>query len=200
MRLTVLGSSGSFPGPGNPSSSYLVTHADTSVLLDIGPGSFMRLLDVMEPADLTAVFVSHVHADHCTDIFALYGHLVRRWSEPVSKPVFVPPGVAEPMAAFMRAGPEHPFHIVCRFEEIEDGFTTALDGMQFRVALTDHPVPTLAVRVEADGSSLTYSADTGLTGGLAELTLGTDVLFCGAGMSPPRDPDGFPFHLTAGEA
>ena len=40
MRLTVLGCSGSGPGPTAPASGYLVTAGDTRLLLDLGNGSF----------------------------------------------------------------------------------------------------------------------------------------------------------------
>ena len=45
MRLTVLGSSGTWPTPGRPASGYLISHEGTRVWVDAGPGTFMALGD-----------------------------------------------------------------------------------------------------------------------------------------------------------
>jgi ribonuclease BN (tRNA processing enzyme) len=62
-----------------------------------------------------------------------------------------------------------------------------------------HSVPTLGVRVEAGGSALTYSADTGPTEELVRLGRGSDLLVAEASWQT----DGIdrpPIHLTAREA
>ena len=200
MELTVLGSSGSYPARGNPSSSYLVRSGGTALLVDAGPGSFMALTNHIAPERLDAVVISHVHADHCSDLFALYGHLVRNQAEPIPVPVYAPPGVVEPMAAFMRAGPDHAFRSVCDFAEVDGGSEVTVGELSLRFARTAHPVPTLAVRMEAAGRSLTYSADTGPGGGLPGLAETTDVLLCEAAMAGTRQDDSFPYHLTGAEA
>ena len=43
MKLTVLGCSGSIPGPIGPASSYLVEHDGYRLLLDLGSGAFGAL-------------------------------------------------------------------------------------------------------------------------------------------------------------
>lgn len=44
MILTVLGSSGSVPGPGDPCPGYLLEHGGHRLLLDLGTGAFGALL------------------------------------------------------------------------------------------------------------------------------------------------------------
>ncbi|MDT7578847.1 MAG: hypothetical protein QOK35_107, partial [Pseudonocardiales bacterium] len=55
MRLTVLGCSGSGPGPTSPASSYLVRTGGTRLLLDLGNGSFGPLQRHLDPWELDAV-------------------------------------------------------------------------------------------------------------------------------------------------
>ena len=53
---------------------------DSSVLLDLGQGSFARLAGILDPATLDAVVISHLHPDHFIDLVALRHYL--RWEKP----------------------------------------------------------------------------------------------------------------------
>ncbi|MGH3539116.1 MAG: MBL fold metallo-hydrolase, partial [Pseudonocardiaceae bacterium] len=68
MLLTVLGCSGSVPGPESPASGYLLRAGDTSVLLDLGNGTFGALQRYLDPFTLDGLILSHLHPDHCADI------------------------------------------------------------------------------------------------------------------------------------
>ena len=57
----------------------IVEQGDTAVLLDMGQGSFASLWRYMSPAKVSAVVISHMHADHNVDLvplrhWARYGH------------------------------------------------------------------------------------------------------------------------------
>ena len=108
MRLTVVGCSGSYPGPESPASCYLVEaeHTDASgeartwrILLDLGNGALGQLHRYADPLGIDAVFLSHLHADHCLD---LCGYYVMRKYHPTGAqpriPVWGPAGTAERMA------------------------------------------------------------------------------------------------------
>ena len=71
MRLTVLGCSGSGPGPISPASGYLVEAGDARLVLDLGNGTFGALQRHSDPWQLDAVLFSHLHPDHCADFTAL---------------------------------------------------------------------------------------------------------------------------------
>lgn len=201
MELTVLGSSGSYPFAGNPGSGYLVRSAGTNVLLDSGPGTFMALTGYLEPEALDAVVVSHVHPDHCTDLFGLYSYLYRHVGGATSVPVFVPAGAVDVFTGFMRAAdPDHPFVRVLDFRIVGTGMATTVGDVTMEFGRMSHPVPTVGVRLESASRVLTYSADTGPGGDLPMLARGADVLLCEAGLTGERDEETFPFHLTAAEA
>jgi ribonuclease BN (tRNA processing enzyme) len=72
VRLTVIGCSGSFPGPDSPASCYLVESGGFRLLLDLGNGALGALQRHVGLYDIDAVCLSHLHADHCLDLCAYY--------------------------------------------------------------------------------------------------------------------------------
>ena len=76
MKLTIVGCSGSLSGPDSAASSYLVQapYQDRtfSLLLDIGPGAMGALYRYLDPRELDAIALSHLHADHCLDLCGYY--------------------------------------------------------------------------------------------------------------------------------
>ena len=101
--LTILGSAGGSPTRTNPASGYLLESGATSIWIDAGTGAFMELARHTDPGALNAVTLSHIHVDHCSDIFGLYGYLAFGPSGVVPVPVFLPQGASEHLAAFARA-------------------------------------------------------------------------------------------------
>jgi len=200
MDLTVLGCSAACPVAGNPASGYLLHHEGTRIWCDAGSGTFLALLDAVDPDDLDAVVISHIHTDHCIDLFALYGYLEHGPGSGGPVPVFVPERAAEHLAAFARAGADHRFRQVLAFSEVGDGATARIGSIEMRFATAAHPVPALTVRFEAGGRSLVYSGDTGPGGGLEALSVGADVLLCEATLQGPGADRDYPYHLTADEA
>ena len=82
MRLTVLGAGPAYTDrEGSTGACYLVEHAGTHVLLDIGQGSFPRIFRHVPPEDVDAVVVSHLHPDHFIDLVPMR-HYLRYQLEP----------------------------------------------------------------------------------------------------------------------
>jgi ribonuclease BN (tRNA processing enzyme) len=201
MRLTVVGCSGSFPGPGSPASSYLVEADGYRILLDIGNGAVGALQRYLDLADLDAVLVSHLHPDHCIDLLSLY---VARTYDPLHDydplPVHVPSGGAAHLArAYGRA--DEP-GLVGAFDFVEwSAGSHRIGPFTVTVARMSHPVETWGMRVEHDGRVLTYSGDTGPCDNLVELARDTDLALLESSFEADRDakaPHGL--HLTGGEA
>ena len=103
MRLTVVGCSGSVSGPESPASSYLVqapyAGGTFSLVLDLGPGAFGALYRYLDPAEIDAFALSHLHPDHCLD---LCGYYVAAAYSPTApwprRPLFGPAGTPERLA------------------------------------------------------------------------------------------------------
>lgn len=152
FSVTVLGCDGSYPGPGGAGSGYLLRGGGATVWLDCGPGTLAALQTHVGLGDVDAVVVSHEHPDHRNDLEGFHvacAYVLHRQGVPV----FAPAGVRE-----------HGYHTgppTLEFTDLADGASFAVHGMAFTASRTDHGPETLALRVEADGRSMGYSADTG---------------------------------------
>jgi ribonuclease BN (tRNA processing enzyme) len=199
--LTVLGCSGSGPGPASPASGYLVTAGDTHVVLDLGNGALGALHRHLDPARLSAVALTHLHVDHCADVPSLAVH--RRHGRPRTRgrlPVHAPVDAPARLAAAYAASPrEHPDLSDTFAFHPHTGDPVAIGELTLRAAPVDHPVEAYALRVEHAGASLVYSGDTGPCAGLVELARGADVLLCEASRPhvPPLPPG---LHLSGRQA
>lgn len=114
-------------------------------------------------------------------------------------PVLLPHGAPEALAGLVGGDPTHAFFEVFDLRVVADD-EIALGAMTLRFATTDHSVPTVAVRVEGADSSLVYSSDTGVEGGVPALAGFADVFLCEATLQGDRPSEGFQQHLTAVEA
>jgi ribonuclease BN (tRNA processing enzyme) len=196
MRLTVVGCSGSHPGPDSACSAYLVEHDGFRLLLDLGNGALGPLQNYLDPRDVDALFLSHLHGDHWLDLVPL-AHVRRHhpdgaaWLLPVIAPVAERGRIA---GAF--GGSASDLVDVFAFTDPADG---GIGPFDVRVLRTAHPVETHAIRLTAQGKSLVYTADTGPFDALAGFAGGADLLLAEAGFreGPRRQPA---LHLTGTDA
>ena len=99
MKITLLGTGTPIPSLNRSSSSYMVEAGSDVILFDHGPGAFQRLMQTGKKAqDVTHVFLSHLHFDHCGDLPRLVHH---QWDavgglKPRFK-IYGPPGTQEMM-------------------------------------------------------------------------------------------------------
>ena len=197
MRLTVVGCSGSGPGPASAASCYLVEHDGFRVLLDLGNGAFGPLQGLVDPDDVDAVYLTHLHADHCMDVapFVVW----HRWSGRSSRrriPLVAPVGADRRLAVLCEEGGK-PLGDV--FDFVGTPVTARLGPFTVQTARTEHPIECHAVRLTAHGRSLVYTGDTGPSDRVAHLARGADVLLAEA--AHPDVPDLPPaLHLTGRQA
>jgi ribonuclease BN (tRNA processing enzyme) len=202
MKLTVLGCSGSMPGPASPASGYLLEADGFRVVLDLGHGTFGALQRHVRPGDVDAVVVSHLHPDHFIDLTAYvvslrYGPDGYAGPDGRRLPVVGPAGTRDRLAvAYDPLVRKLGLHELFAFSTHADG---ELGPFRVSFAPMNHPVPTSAIRLEHDGASLVYSGDTGESAELVSLAIGADALLCEATMGPD-DPDIPDLHLTGRQA
>jgi len=198
MRLTVLGCSGSFPGPESACSAYLVEAQGFRLLIDFGPGSLSALQRYADVNAIDAIMLTHLHCDHMLDACSYV--VVRRYDPSGPRPplpVYAPLGAAERIAAAYSSEAE-PVDDVYTFFRLEPG-TFPIGPFMVTVDRVNHPIETYGVRVEQGGRVLAYSSDTALCDSLLRLAQNADLFLCEAsyldGMDNPPD-----LHLTGGEA
>jgi ribonuclease BN (tRNA processing enzyme) len=199
VELTVLGCAGTFPGPDSPCSGYLVEHDGFRLVVDLGAGALGVLQRHVGLLDVDAVYVSHLHADHCIDLVAYsYARRYHPQGMPPPLPVYGPVGTCARICAAFEEPPQDGLLDVFDFREVSPG-TRAIGPFTVRTVRTNHPIECHALRLEADGRSLTYSGDTGRCPELVELAAGTDLFLCEASWThDDSHPPGI--HLSGREA
>lgn len=194
MRLTVLGCSGSYPGPGGACSGYLVEDGDlaTRIWLDAGSGTLANLQrHLPDLGRLDAIVLSHEHPDHWSDLEGFH-NVLRFVLERRRFPVYAPAGVSE--HAYDDMAPWVEWH------DVGDGDRATVGGLGLTFSRTDHGPETLGMRIDAPGlgRSLGYSADTGPGWSLEALGEGLDLALCEA--TVPQSLEGAMQHLSARQA
>jgi ribonuclease BN (tRNA processing enzyme) len=199
VQLTVLGCAGTFPGPRSACSGYLIEHDGFRLVVDLGAGSLGELQKHIGLLDVDAIYISHLHADHCIDLVA-YSYARRYHPDglPPRLPVYGPEGTCARICGSFETPPVNGLLDVFDFHEVPVG-TMKIGPYDVASVLTNHPVECHALRISAGGSSLTYSADTGASDDLVELARGTDLFLCEASWEDGDDhPEGI--HLSGREA
>lgn len=217
MRLTVVGCAGSFPGPGSAASCYLVQADDAagrtwSVLLDLGSGALGPLQRLLDPGDVDAVALSHLHPDHMADLCGLYVYLKYRPDGRVRAPLPVHGPVGTERRLEEAYGSEAGERLTDQLDvHLWDPAAPVRVGpLTLTPVPVHHPVPAFGVRVEGPAEDdpartvvLAYTGDTDACAGVDALATGADLLLSEAAFVEGRDDAVRGIHLTgrrAGEA
>ena len=179
---------------GSTGAAYLVELEGEHLLLDLGQGSFPRVASEMDPADLAAVLVSHLHPDHFIDLVPLRHYLLFECQPP------------------RRVVVRGPADLERRIDDLhgEPGFAAAaLDvrpltggpndvvGRRIDARLVTHTKESYAFRIDAgDQPGLVYSGDCGRATDLVPLIRPGDTLLCEVSFGEGPVPDGAQ-HLDA---
>ncbi len=150
MRLTFLGTAGSWPTKERSASALALDTERELILLDCGEGtqrqffrssaSFMRV---------RRIFLTHFHGDHFLGLPGLIQSMcLNNRQEPLD--IYGPPDAREMVERALGMG-----YFTLRFpievHPTSPGTTIELEGYRVRTAEADHPVPALAFRVEEEG-------------------------------------------------
>ncbi len=192
LTLTVLGCSGTYPGDGGACSGYLVRSPGASLVVDLGAGTLANLQRHVAIADVDAVVLSHVHPDHWLDL-PLLRNAMRYVLGIEGLRVY---GTAETwLMAEVIIGELPPTLL---WHTVDESSVVEVGDQVVRFSRTDHPVETLAVRVDAGGRSLLYSADTGPGWSPGGTGADVDLMVCEASLVPEHE--GQVQHLSARQA
>ncbi|MGY1584556.1 MBL fold metallo-hydrolase [Streptomyces sp. MN13] len=199
LTLTVLGTASPHPAPGRPCSGYLLSAPGAEVWVDAGPGSFAELQRHTDPARLSAIWISHLHADHNADLLAAYYALAYGGlTPPAPIPVYAPADCAHRLAAFLGRPDPASLSGVFDFHPLYDGHTAHHGDLLLTARAVVHDIPAYGLRAEAGGCALAYSGDTGPCAALTELARDADLFLCEADIDTHRE--GEQVHLTPEDA
>ena len=156
------------------------------VLLDCGATSLSALKRLgLDPGEITAVFVSHLHGDHFGGLpfLVLDGQFSRR-TTPLT--VIGPPGIARRLADAMEClfpgSSTTPRRFRIDTVELAPGSAATVRGVTVSAWRGDHPsgAPALLVRLGLAGKTIAYTGDTAWTPAIADAAAGADLLIAEA--------------------
>ncbi|WP_402376211.1 MBL fold metallo-hydrolase [Isoptericola rhizosphaerae] len=218
MRLVPVGVSGSLPGPESPASCYLVQAHDGerwwSLVLDLGSGALGPLQRHVDPLDVDAVGISHLHPDHCADLSGLYVYLryhPERGSHRTGRPrhlvVHGPSTTRERAAAMYGLESGETMDAEYAFRTWQPGVSVQVGPLTVEPFVVNHPVEAYGMRVTGPSSdrpgeraTLVFSGDTDHCDRLVEASRGADLLLCEAAFLEGRDDGVDGIHLTGRRA
>lgn len=205
LRLTVVGCSGSFPGPDSPASCYLLQaeHAGRtwSLLLDLGSGALGALQRHIDPLALDAVVLSHLHPDHCLDLTGLH---VMRSHHPQGAstdrlPVHGPAGTAERIARAHGVEASSAVTDVFDFVTVRDRRDVLIGPYRIVPIAVNHPVEAYGFRVSVGAVTIAYTGDTDACEALSPLMADADLVLADSAFVDGRDT-GTGVHLSGRRA
>lgn len=165
LQITVLGASGTYAGVDGACTGFLVRGGDSTVMMDAGPGTLANLQRHIRLSELDAVVLSHSHPDHWLELPVLRNAL--RYVLSIDGLALYATAETLDMADHLIGSAMSP---TFRDHTITDGSTFRIGDQQWLCSRTDHSVETLGFRVDCDGRSFAYTADTGPGWSIAELS------------------------------
>jgi ribonuclease BN (tRNA processing enzyme) len=181
-------------------SSYLVEADGYRLMLDCGNGSLSNLQRTCDVAEVDAIIISHMHPDHFADLYGFYYALRFHPDGPRGVPVYAPEGAM----AFVAQLLPHEAHATllefCQFQSAKAGDRMELGPFTVELFAANHPLETLASRVQRDGKVLAYSGDSAASDEMVACARDADLFVCDSTWlerERPLPPD---IHMTGAEA
>jgi ribonuclease BN (tRNA processing enzyme) len=170
-----------------------------TLVLDLGQGSLGSLFEHRDPSSVSAIAISHMHADHHVDLTPLRNLLVYGYPEPRHVELHVPTELRRRYDVFLG---EPGFLDQLPGPELAEG-KRRIGPFELQAHPVSHSLHSFAFRVtdasQPNAPGLVYSGDCGVADDLLPLVAPGDTLVCEAFWST-RDPVPAAMHLTARQA
>jgi ribonuclease BN (tRNA processing enzyme) len=202
ISWTVLGGSPAWPNPGQAASGYVLETADERVLIDCGSGIASELR-ARDPGPLTAIVISHFHADHWFDLVPLhYAYRYGGWHDRGRPPLHLPPGGRDVLdtVASVWDGSVESFDVAFQVSEYDPHGDLRIGDLILTFAPCLHYTTCYSIKFDAPGCTIVYSADTAPTERLARFAHGADLFICEASLKNAAGDSTERGHMDADEA
>ncbi|MGD6801522.1 MBL fold metallo-hydrolase [Rossellomorea vietnamensis] len=174
MKLTVIGHWGGYPKKNEASSGYLLEEQGFKLLIDCGSGVLSFLQEHVEAHELDAAILSHYHPDHTADIGVLqHALLIQKYLGKHNKS----------LPFYAHKEDKQGFESLT-YKDLMAGIEynpeTTLKAGPFSISFlrTKHPVPCYAMRIEAGGKTLVYTADSAYQESFIPFAKDADLFLC----------------------
>lgn len=182
-----LGSGGAWPdGERNPASHLVIADDGSALLVDCGSGTTAALARAgVQPRELEAVVLTHIHIDHCADLASLaFSAFLTGRTNPLM--VYGPEGVAAMVDSLFSS--TYPFAPKMMQTlrgvalDVRGNELSERDGVQVASSFTltpyrvKHPIATYGYRIEVSEKTIAFSGDTEPCDALVELARSADIL------------------------
>ena len=187
MQLRFVGCGDAFGSGGRSNTCFHVTGEQVNFLIDCGASSLPALKRAAIPrGDIDVILITHFHGDHFAGLpfFLLDAQFSRR-----TRPLIIagPAGIETRLVQVMEALFEHSSKVKQKFElsvvalhPEQTQWFGAVGVTPYAVMHGDSGGPFLGLRVEAQGRTLAYTADTEWTETLIPLARDADLLIAEA--------------------
>ncbi len=192
MKIIPLGIWGGYPQANSATSSFLIEEDGFHLLLDCGSGVLASLQNYISIQQLDAVIITHYHHDHIADVGALhYAKLIQNQLADQPKTL-----------AIYAHDRDEQYHSLSFKEHIE-AFniikTSQIGPFTIETTETNHPVYCLAIKLEAKGKKVVFTADTGWKKSLIPFSQHADLLVSEANLYQEYEGK-IPGHMSGRQA
>ncbi|HOO48421.1 MAG: MBL fold metallo-hydrolase [Saccharofermentanaceae bacterium] len=156
MKITLIGTSGGYQSSSRACTSYLIQEEGKNIVVDLGPGSLANLQKYIKICEIDAIFLTHYHYDHCSDLLPLiYAVSMQKSSGYQIKPITL----------YCQNIDSSLSRLICEsgsFIPIYIDSTSIIDafGLMVSFAYTKHAIPCLSMRFAGkDGKVFSFTGD-----------------------------------------
>ena len=167
MELTILGNNGPFPSKNGATSGYLLSLDNKNFVFDFGSGVLSNLQNHIDIDKINAIFISHLHFDHISDLGVL-AYYIQVNKLPKIK-LFVPE-INDYLKTIINT---NYFDVV-----IYGDAPILVDDITFNILKMNHPILTYSFSVTHNGKTFAYTGDTNFCQEVELLFKMADVVLC----------------------
>lgn len=183
MKIIILGSGTGWIRLERNAPGYIVQAENFYFLLDCGPGVLKQILKVgLKLEDISAIFISHFHPDHLSDLIPLFFATRYNLGYNRKEPFILYAG--EGFLFFYQKLKEafgvwvEPPEGLLNIKELPliKNYNFIVGPFVAKTTPVKHNPESLALKLEYKGKTLVYSGDTGFCEEIIELSKGVDLL------------------------